>query len=267
MTYRALILDMDETLLTSNKQISPLTQQALIDLQNQGVKVILASGRATQAMLQEAKILQLDKFNSYIIAYNGAQIISMANHKIIYQQNLIMDDIQQIVDFARQQQVGIIATYENNIYIENYSHYADAEFTVNNMTVHKIDDVLNVITTTLPKLILFDTTARMIEVYQNAQQLFCERYSITRSNNNYVEFMPKNISKGMTLRHLSQLINIPLEQMIACGDSFNDFDMLKVVGLGVAMGNAVPELKSIADVVTTSNDEDGIVEVIKQYFN
>lgn len=87
--YQALILDMDETLLQSDKTISRNTQHAIITLQQKGIPVILASGRATYGMLKEAQTLQLDKFHSHLIAYNGAEIIQAKNNQIIYQKKFI----------------------------------------------------------------------------------------------------------------------------------------------------------------------------------
>lgn len=172
-----------------------------------------------------------------------------------------------IQQFAYRHQVGLITAKDQYIFIEKYNHYADMEYTVKNMTVMKVENILNINSNCLPKIILFDSTNKMIEVFHHAKEVFGDRYSITRSNNNYVEFMPQHVSKESALQYLSKIIKIPLANMIACGDSFNDITMLQRVGMGIAMGNAVEEVKLIAKEVTDSNDNDGIVKVIKKHFH
>ena len=79
--------------------------------------------------------------------------------------------------------------------------------------------------------------------------------------------MPRGVSKGNTLHELSQLINIPLDNMMAFGDGNNDIEMLEFAGVGVALGNATPELKEVADHVTLTNNEDGPALFLRDYFN
>ena len=77
--------------------------------------------------------------------------------------------------------------------------------------------------------------------------------------------MPKGVNKGNALARLAKLVNLDPNEMIACGDSFNDISMIKFAGLGVAMEEAVDELKAAADYITKSNDDDGVVDVIEKF--
>ena len=79
--------------------------------------------------------------------------------------------------------------------------------------------------------------------------------------------MSKNIDKAASLDRLIQLIDIPQENVVCCGDGYNDISMIRFAGVGVAMANAKDVVKEAADVITGSNDEDGLVPIIEEYFS
>ena len=91
------------------------------------------------------------------------------------------------------------------------------------------------------------------------------RLSVYRSEPFFIEIMPRGVDKGAAIAGLIERLGLEREDVIACGDGLNDLTMIKYAGLGVAMGNAQPEIKAAADVVTGTNDEDGLVIVIEQY--
>ncbi len=89
--------------------------------------------------------------------------------------------------------------------------------------------------------------------------------SIYRSEPFFVEIMPRGVDKAASLGVLLDMLGMKREDMVCCGDGFNDISMIKYAGTGVAMGNAIDEVKAAADFVTLSNDEDGLVPVIDKY--
>ena len=98
------------------------------------------------------------------------------------------------------------------------------------------------------------------------QEEFGEEFSIYRSEPFFVEIMPKNVDKAATLQKLCDYLGITKDDLVACGDGYNDVSMIKFAGVGVAMGNAKPEVKEVADVITGTNDEDGLVDIVNKYF-
>ena len=99
-------------------------------------------------------------------------------------------------------------------------------------------------------------------------QAYSERVNdavLVSSEANYLEILPAGVSKGNALKYLAEYLRIPLREIIAVGDNLNDVEMLSEAGLGVAMGNAHPELKKVADHVTDSNDNDGVAKLIEHY--
>jgi Cof subfamily protein (haloacid dehalogenase superfamily) len=91
------------------------------------------------------------------------------------------------------------------------------------------------------------------------------RFSISRSMPHFLEIMPNGINKATCLEKLLESLGLTSEDLVACGDGYNDLKMIEFAGLGVAMGNAVTPLKEIAGYVTKTNDENGIVEVIEKF--
>ena len=91
------------------------------------------------------------------------------------------------------------------------------------------------------------------------------RLSVYRSEPYFIEVMARGVSKGDAVAGLLERLGIGREDAIACGDGFNDLSMIRYAGVGVAMGNAQQAIKDEADVVTLSNDEDGLVPIIRHY--
>lgn len=100
--FKVIVMDMDDTLINSDNKVSPETKEYLIDLQNQGYKVVLASGRPTEGMLPIAKELHLDKHDSYIISYNGGKTIKVATEKVEVSKSVSKEDFDEIADFCRE---------------------------------------------------------------------------------------------------------------------------------------------------------------------
>ena len=97
------------------------------------------------------------------------------------------------------------------------------------------------------------------------QEKYGNILSIYRSEPFFIEIMPKNVDKATSLDRMLQTVQLTRENTICVGDGFNDMTMIEYAGVGVAMANAQPEVKRIADFITKSNDEDGIVTVIEKY--
>ena len=115
MKYEMLVLDLDGTLTNSRKEITPATKQALIEIQEAGKKVVLASGRPTCGVVPLAKELELDRFGSYILSFNGALIIDCATNKPVYNKTLPREVIAPIFECTKKRGITtILLTSEKN---------------------------------------------------------------------------------------------------------------------------------------------------------
>lgn len=266
MAYRMIVLDLDGTLTNSKKQITKRTKEALFEAQKQGIKVVLASGRPTYGIVPLSEELELDKYGSYILSFNGAQIRNEKTKEILFSQTLPMEMVDQLIDLAKEHQVDFL-TYENENIITNNSNneYVTIEANTNKMPVVKIQNMRKHLTFPIPKMLMVGHGEYMAIVEQKIQEVMQGRLSIYRSEPFFLEVMAKGIDKAASLERLLQHTGIKREEMIACGDGFNDLSMIKFAGLGVAMQNAQEVVKQQADYITDSNDEDGVAKVVETF--
>lgn len=266
MNYEVLVLDIDDTLLTSEHIISPATYVALLEMQARGKKVVLASGRPTPSMIEVAKQLKLDVFDSYIIAFNGAVVVRMRDLEEIYSQRIEASEQREIIEYLQQHDLAVMTYTDDTIMIDRRNHYSDVESELTGMpTLYDAEWIANL---TEPRLKFIGVGAvdTVAACEAELQGQFGQSTYVTTSKPFFLEMMHRDVSKGRSIRRLCDHLGIEVSQVVACGDGNNDVTMLEVAGRGIAMGNATDYLKRIADEETLSNDHDGIVAVIDKYF-
>lgn len=267
MKYKVIVLDLDGTLTNSNKKISPKTKAILIDAQKKGLKVVLASGRPTYGVLPLAEELELKRYGGYILSYNGANIIDCSTDEMLFGSTLPEDSIPVIADLAKQYQVDLLSYEGDSIITDNKENiYAMKESKINQLPLRQVGAMEDYIHFPVTKFIMLGDSDHLVKVESPVRDTLGEHFSVYRSEGYFLEIMPENIDKAQSLERLLAHLELSKEQMIACGDGFNDLSMLEYAGLGVAMENAIPQAKEIADYVTASNDEDGIAQVVEKFF-
>lgn len=266
MAYEVLVLDIDGTLTNSKKEITPKTLEAIIQAQEEGIKVVIASGRPTPGITKIAKTVKLDEYGGYVLSFNGGKIINFKTGEVIYNETLPKGMIPSIYEEAVENQVGIIS-YEGDDAIagNGIDEYNELEARINGIGLREVEDFPNYVRFPVNKCLLTGKPEHMAEVEQKMKDRFGNFLNIYRSEPFFVEVMPQNIDKAYSLGKLLKHLGLERSQMIACGDGFNDLSMIKYAGLGVAMANAQEAVKQAADYVTTSNDEDGVAKVIHKF--
>ena len=265
MKYKIIALDIDGTLNSSKHKILPETREALIAAQEKGLKVVLASGRPTPGMMNLAKELELEKFGGFVLSYNGGRITNIKTGEVIYEVFLTPEEAHEIYDLAKENNVNIMAYDGEDIITEDHDEYIQIEAHINTMQIKKTDNFKGAVVNHTIKTLTTGTPEVIAEIEKNYIEKFGDRFSICRSMPFFLEVMPQGINKAASLERLLESLNMTPSDMIACGDGFNDVEMIKYAGLGVAMGNAVDEVKIASDYVTRSNDENGIVDVIEKF--
>ena len=266
MIYEIIVLDIDGTLVNSQKVITPKTLKTLLNLQKLGKKVALASGRPVQGILDHARTLRLNDFGGYILAYNGGAVIDAHSNEVIYSKYFPNEIIPEICEELKNTDVTI-NTYENDKIIEGnaLNKYSDIEAKIVGMDVKFVNNFAEYVTFDVNKLLLAGEPAEILRL----EKLFSERYKgvigVFRSEEFFLELVPLGIDKAKSIDVLLNKINLTSKQCIACGDGYNDITMIQYAGLGVAMGNAVDEVKSAADIITVTNDQDGVAKIVEEY--
>ena len=267
MDKKVLVLDLDGTLTNSEKKITPETKAALMEMQEQGHTVVLASGRPTAGITPLAKELKLKEHGGYILSFNGGKITDCSSDEVIYQKTLPPELVPELFSLARKLDIGLLSYDEDNNIITgmHYDEYIDVEKNINHLPVKQMEKVEDYVDFPLNKCL---GTAEP-EVAAEAEKIYAEKFGdklcISRSEPFFVEITPKGIDKAASLERFCKMTGNKREDMIACGDGFNDLSMIKYAGLGVAMENAQPVVKDAADYVTASNDEDGVAKVIHKF--
>lgn len=265
--YKMLVLDLDGTLTNSKKVITNYTKQQILKAQKeQGTIVVLASGRPTYGIAPLAEELKLSEYGGYILSFNGGIIMNWKTKQIIHETVLKDHLIAPIYDMATKHGVNIISYIGEDIVTETPDNeYIRYEANLNRMPVRYIPKFTDEVKHNVPKCLIVGDADHLKKVEQIMIQHFGKEMSIYRSEPFFLEMMPLSIDKAHSLQILLDYLNINKNQMIACGDGYNDLSMIRLAGLGVAMANAVEPILKEADFVTSSNDEDGVGYVVDKF--
>ena len=267
MEKRLLVLDLDGTLTNSQKKVTPATKEAILKMMDRGHVCMLASGRSTPGVRPIAEELKFPKRGGYILSFNGAKIIDCLTNEVLYQQTLSLEWLPTLLKFARENHCGLITYTEDEIISANgIDEYIQLESRVADIPIKEVKDFPGYVTFPINKCLMTAHPDHAAKCEVLLRDLVGEHISVYRSDPYYIEIVPKGIDKAASLEKMLPIIGISRENCIACGDGFNDIGMIKFAGIGVAMGNAQQVVKDAADVITLTNDEDGIIPIIEKYF-
>jgi len=265
MPYKMIVLDLDDTLLRDDHTISDRTKAALMKAQELGVKVVLASGRPTFAMKDIAEELNLAKYGSYILSFNGSKIIDWQDKKEIFSSTLSSEAAHKLYDISIREGIHIHTYVGDDIVTENENQYTSLESTITGIPVKMVDSFKEAVAEPVVKCLMVYEPEKLKQVETKLQAELGNEFSVMRSKPFFLEFMEKGISKGTSLNQLIQLLGIKREEVIAMGDSYNDLEMIEFAGLGVAMGNSPEDIKAAANYVTDTNMNDGVAKVVEEF--
>ena len=263
--YKLVALDMDGTLLNKDKKISKENYEAIQKARSMGVKVVLASGRPLKGILRYVKDLNLLDEDDYVIAYNGALVQNTRTGEVISKITMSIGDVEYLYNLSKKLDVNIHALTPDRVIAPRNSKYTQYEADSNDIPLEIVDFNSLDSSTTIVKIMFIDEPEIIDRVVANLPKEVYEKYTVVRSEGFYLEFLDKKVNKGAGVETLAKALGIDKDEVICVGDAGNDIHMIKYAGLGVAMGNAFPEVKKIADYVTRTNEEDGVAHVIKKF--
>ncbi|MGX7030102.1 Cof-type HAD-IIB family hydrolase [Vagococcus zengguangii] len=278
-TIKAIVLDIDGTLFTSDRQISAKTKQTLLDAQSQGIKVIVASGRPTNGMRHIAKELELAKHHGFLASYNGSRVIDMTNEEVVFDRAIEITIAKEILKHLETFDVIPMINDDTTMYVHDvFNHTITMEdgelFNIiqyeargGNFLLAEKSSLADFVNFPVNKLLIAGDPDYLAQHHQDIYAPFLEQVTGTFSAPFYFEFTAKNIDKAAALAAVLEPLDIKRHEVIAFGDGLNDLTMLEYAGIGVAMGNAKEEVKAVAQYITQSNDEDGIAHALEKFLN
>ncbi len=267
MKYKLVAIDLDGTLLDDHKKISKENIAAIQRLQDLGVVVVLASGRAFQGIKKYQPQLGV---RGLAISYNGAMVADIQTGEIFSQDLMEKADARQIVTRGLAWETTMCLWSQHQLYTNVYNERVEEYVSFSNVpaiVLNSPSEFERVIDQGLSKIFWYDDPDR-IQDFEDSLLKDIANYSqttICKSGTHFLEFFHQDTSKGLALAQIGKLLNIPAEAMIAFGDAANDLSMLTFAGLGVAMGNASPEVREAADFVTLTNEESGVAYALEKF--
>lgn len=267
MKYKLIVLDIDGTLNNSKKVITPKTRETLIRAQEAGLKVAIASGRPTCGINAVAKEIELDRFGGFVLSFNGAKIINFKTSEVVYEKNLPTEIIPEIYALASENGASVLSYDKNEVITETPDNeYVLKECFINKIQSKKVDSFVEYLNYPVPKCLVVGDGNKMAELEELAVEKFGDELKIFRSEPYFLEIMPQNVDKAHSLQKLLKRLSLSRQEMIACGDGYNDISMIKLAGMGIAMANAQELVKQAADFMTLSCDDDGVAYAVEKFF-
>lgn len=263
--YKLIALDLDGTLTDKNKNILTETKEELMKLAKKGVVIVLASGRPTAGLFKEAKELELDKTGGYLLSFNGARVLNYQTNEVIYEQILSSEVAHTMYDRAKQFGLSPLTYNATEIITEDIGdHWVQLESFTTKMNIKHVQDFKKEVNYDVNKVLITGEPAYVATILDEFKVPFEGKMSIYRSDAYFIECMANGIDKAASLDVLCKKLGIKQEETIAFGDGYNDLSMIEYCGYGVAMDNAVDEVKERANYVTLSNNDNGIAYCLKQ---
>ncbi|NCB02002.1 MAG: HAD family phosphatase [Spirochaetia bacterium] len=258
----AIAIDLDGTLLTSKKTITPYTLSVLQRAMEQGIKIIIATGRSLATC--ERYVKQVGS-TSPLICYNGSCIYDVVTGKDIFHQTMDEETSSHIISLIDSTPAAFHAFRNHIVHYKEHGRHADF--------LEPLSSKIGVITEDFAALSpLSFTKAMFIGEYEDTEKIRLEllkkcqnKIHLVYSHPTYFEMMSEGATKGFALEKLLAEYGIDKENTMAIGDESNDIEMLKLVTHSVAMGNCGKGVADVALYQTTSSDEDGVAKAIEKW--
>ncbi|QGU96099.1 sugar-phosphatase [Clostridium bovifaecis] len=263
--FKLIALDMDGTLLNEDKKISEENYLAIKKAKEKGVKVVLATGRPIKGIESYLDKLGLISNEDYCVTYNGSLVVNTGTKEVLTQVLLNSEDVHYLYDLSKKLDIDIHALTTSSCITPKLSKYTELEIKMNNIPFNEIDFHTIDDTTPVVKVMFVGEENKLSSVIKNLPKEVYEKYTVVRSAPYFLEFLDKNVNKGAGVKALAAKLGINQYEVICIGDAGNDVHMIEYAGLGVAMGNAFPEAKKVANYITYSNEEDGVAHVIDKF--
>lgn len=266
MSIKLVAVDIDGTLITNDRKITPQVFDAIQDAKKQGVKIVIATGRPIAGVQELLKELHLQEPGDYVITFNGGLVQDTSTGENIVQERLTYDDYMSIEYLSRQLNVHMHAVTKEGIYTanRNIGKYTVHESALVNMPVfYRTPEEMR--DKEIVKIMFIDEPHILDAAIAKIPKEFYDRYNLVKSTPFYLEILPKESSKGNAIVHLAEKLGLTMEQTMAIGDAENDRAMLEVVGNPVVMENGSDELKKIAKYISKSNQESGVAYALREW--
>lgn len=264
--YSLIAMDMDGTVLNSQGQISNTTINILNSEELKNMTIMFATGRMPKAVIN---ILSQLKISKIVISHNGALISNLDTGEILFSRFVMELAIEKAIQIHNSRGITLHLNGVENVFVDRITNQTQKYERDLDIHVTVVKDLMTVSKNIVSflflgeKEILENVKSDLLKQFPNVNYVF-----IPDNDNMWMlQILGENISKGGSLISFAESKEIPKSKIISFGDNFNDVEMIKESGLGIAMANAQPEILNIADAITLSNDDNGIVYALNKLFD
>lgn len=269
MEPKILFLDLDGTLLNSQREISPGNRAALQKALAAGHRVVINTGRPLASAIKQNERLGLTQDGCYVISFNGGIIYDAFRKTVIHSQCLPLETAIAITRLCNEKNVHVQTYDREKVLVEPRWEDSQIRNYCNRilMDYRVVPDFATGLLEAPPKVLAVSETDRpALEALQQELPKRFPEIDCFFSGYHLLEIVPKGVHKGTALKRLCEILHIPVANSVAAGDEENDLTMLQAAGVGCAMANAVEKVKQSADYITArNNDQDGVAEIVEKF--
>jgi Cof subfamily protein (haloacid dehalogenase superfamily) len=257
-----IVLDLDGTLLMGNGRIHPDNIQPIRQAIARGIPVVLATGKTRWSALELIETLGLETPG----VFSQGMIVSDGQGELLRLVTMAEGVTAVVLDFAAERNLPVNVYASDGLYTtvdDQYRHIMHTKYR-EPLPEHRPDLRQQLDTLQITKLLVSDETNND-QTRAALERRLDGRASVVQAVPEYIEILPPGVSKGEGVRWLLDKMSVDPAVVMAVGDGKNDLELLRMAGLGVAMGNAGDAVKAAADVVVGSNEDAGVAEAIKRF--
>lgn len=264
--YKLIACDLDGTFLGSDKSIHEDNRKAIEEFKKMGVHFAFCTGRTKYSAIEIARGYGLDKKGYYGIAYNGAVVYRNEDLKSLHDGAMSQELTRSILDFCYEKNSDIVLHTEEMSYYNRDTKITQNYYLRSPLRICEMGGMDKYQGSALKINILNDYEG-LLDIQKEVEEKFSDVCNLTLQERRFIEFTDKASSKGTALVHLANHLGVDIRDTIGVGDNYNDLELMKMAGVGVAMCNGEEEIKKVADYVSERNNDEGVLmEVLEKFF-
>jgi Cof subfamily protein (haloacid dehalogenase superfamily) len=259
---RLVAIDVDGTLIERGRPVAPRVRETIARALGLGVVVTLASGRMYPLVVSLLRELEL----TYpVICYGGAMIVQAATGEPLFERGVPLELARDVIREARQRDLTARAYVGSEVYVDRLDPDRFNADSLRQVHAIEVEDLLRFLSGDPSHLAIDAPPDQTRDLVHAMRARYLGRLNVTTGHPLLTEFSHPDVHKGSALRWLCDLVGVPVEESLAIGDDWNDLEMLRHAGIGVAVANAHPDVLAIADNVVPSVEEGGVAVALERY--
>ncbi|MEG6615121.1 Cof-type HAD-IIB family hydrolase [Peptococcaceae bacterium 1198_IL3148] len=259
--YKLIAIDMDDTLLNNRLEITERSLQAVRRVREKGIHVTLSTGRMFCSAYPYAMQLGIDL---PLITYQGALVKNALSGEVLAHKTIPLELARQVVADVQKCGYHINVYTDDKLYVEKVTPVGLDYARICGVDLNPVGDLVAFLQQPPTKIVVISTESQIDDLKGIMEPIYRDRLHVCKSKPTFLEFSHPKATKGYALAKLAELFNVQQHEVMAIGDSDNDVEMLEYAGMAVVMANARDHIKTLADYITDSNEEDGVAKVLEK---